>query len=473
MRNLTRFVLLPTCLAATFAGSLRAQSAAIEGDWQGTLAAGGTSLRVAVHLARADGGTLTGSFDSLDQGAMGLRIETVTFDGSTVRLEMKIPLATFEGTLAGGGSRIDGNWMQGGGSFPLTLTRGVAKSPNRPQEPRRPYPYRDEEVTYRNEAAAIALAGTLTLPRASAAVSAVILISGSGPEDRDETVFGHKPFLVLADHLTRNGIAVLRVDDRGVGGSSGETSAATSDDFAGDVQAGIDYLKTRQEIDPKRIGLVGHSEGGLIAPIVATRSADVAFLVLMAGPGLPGDEILYLQGAAIGKAAGASDAQMAANRGVQEQIFRVVKEAKDTTAMTAGLQQLERQLLAGIPEAQRGAAGGALDAQLAAVSTPWFRYFLSYDPRPALAKVKCPVLAIDGELDLQVPYQPNLDAIAAALAKGGNTNVTLMHPPQLNHLFQHATTGSPAEYTGIEETMAPAALDAIAQWIRKVAAVEP
>ena len=472
MRTFMRIALVFACLAAAFVGRVHAQPAAVEGDWFGTLAAGAANLRLAFHIKRAEGALLSGTFDSLDQGAMGLRIETVTFNGSTVRFEMKAPLASFEGTLAADGSRISGTWMQGGATLPLVLTRGVPKPPNRPQEPKRPYPYADEEVVYQNKAAGIALAGTLTLPRATAPVPAVILISGSGPEDRDETVFGHKPFLVLADYLTRNGIAVLRVDDRGVGGSSGKTSAATSDDFAGDVQAGIDYLKGRKEIDPKRIGLVGHSEGGLIAPIVATRSADVAFIVLMAGPGLPGDEILYLQAAAIGKASGAADAQLAANRTVQEQIFRIVKEEKDLTLMTARLQELKQQILSGVPDAQRGAASGMLDAQMAAVATPWFRYFLAYDPRPALEKVKCPVLAIIGERDLQVPFQPNLDAIGAALAKGGNTSVTLMHPPALNHLFQQATTGSPAEYTRIEETMAPAALEAISSWIKKVAALK-
>jgi len=234
------------------------------------------------------------------------------------------------------------------------------------------------------------------------------------------------------------------------------------------VQAGIDYLKARREVDPKRIGLIGHSEGGLIAPIVATRSSDVAFIVLMAGPGLPGEDILYLQGAAIAKAGGATDAQVSANRGLQEQIFRVVKEEQDPAAASARLRLLRDQILSGVPEAQKAAASGMLDAQMAMVSTPWFRYFLAYDPRPTLSKVKCPVLAINGELDLQVPYAQNLDAIGAALKAGGNSGVTLAHLPGLNHLFQTSTTGSPSEYTRIEETMSAAALNAVTEWIKKV-----
>ena len=459
-------VLLPLLISPVQATP---QAAAIEGDWIGTLAAGGANLRLAFHVTRDAAGQLAATMDSLDQGAIGLKIETVTVNGDVVRFELKAPPASFEGRLSADRSQIDGAWIQGGSSLPLVLKRGTAEAPKRPQEPKRPYPYNDEEVTYRNTAAGITLAGTLTLPRATSPAPAVILITGSGPEDRNETVFGHKPFLVLADHLTRNGIAVLRVDDRGVGGSSGKTNEGTSEDFAGDVRAGIDYLKTRKEIDPKRIGLVGHSEGGLIAPIVATRSSDVAFIVLMAGPGLPGDEILYLQAAAIAKAGGAVDAQVSANRALQEQVFRVVKEEQDPAAASARLRQLRDQILSGVPEPQKAAASRMLDSQMAAVSTPWFRYFLSYDPRPALSKVKCPVLAIIGERDLQVPYERNLEAIGAALKTGGNTSVTLVHLPGLNHLFQTATTGSPSEYTRIEETMSPVALDAITEWIQKVA----
>ncbi|HEX6973723.1 MAG TPA: alpha/beta fold hydrolase [Vicinamibacterales bacterium] len=463
-----RTALVAVCLCLGCLAAHAQQPPSIEGDWQGILAAGGQNLRLAFHIKRAEGALLTGTLDSLDQGALGLRIDTVTFSGSTVRFDMKAPLARYEGTLSADGSKIEGTWMQGGASLPLMLTRGAAPALKRPQEPKPPLPYAAEEVKYQNAAAGIALAGTLTLPRSTSPAPAVILISGSGPEDRDETVFGHKPFLILADHLTRNGIAVLRVDDRGVGGSSGKTSASTSEDFAGDVLAGVEYLKTRKEIDPKRIGLIGHSEGGLIAPIAANRSSDVAFIVLMAGPGLPGDQILLLQGAAIAQANGAPESAIAANRAVQEQIFAIVKQEVDPTVMMTRLRGIQEKVIADLPEDQRGAVRRMLDAQMASVVTPWFRYFLTYDPRPALSKVKVPVLAINGELDLQVPYKPNLDAIEQALKTGGNNNVTLMPLPKLNHLFQTATTGSPTEYSTIEETMAPAALDTITNWILKV-----
>jgi pimeloyl-ACP methyl ester carboxylesterase len=437
----------------------------IAGDWQGTLAAAGTNLRLAVHIKSADG-KLSASLDSLDQGANGIPVDSVTVDGDAVTLELKTAVvATFVGKLSADGSTIEGTWTQGGASLPLTLKRGVVAPPKRPQVPVKPYPYLEEQLTYQNKAAGITLAGTLTLPRTTAPVAAAVLISGSGPEDRDETVFGHKPFLVLADYLTRNGIAVLRTDDRGVGGSSGKVDTSTSPDFAADAMAGVEYLKGRKEIDPKRIGLIGHSEGGLVAPIAAVQSPDVAFIVLMAGPGLPGEDILYLQGAAIMKAAGFPEAQITANRRIQETMLGIVKSEKDSEAARARFASARAELLAALPPAQQQAAAAALNAQFERALTPWFRYFLTYDPRPTLSKVKCPVLAVWGDLDLQVPYEPNLAAMAEAFKAGGNTKVTLVHLAGLNHLFQTAKTGTPMEYATIEETMAPAAMKAITDWI--------
>jgi pimeloyl-ACP methyl ester carboxylesterase len=441
------------------------QPADVEGDWIGTLVTPGMSLRLAYHVTHDDAGQLVGTMDSLDQGAMGLKIAAVTVNRDAVRFVFNVPAAAFDGVLSSDRTRIQGTWTQGSASLPLLLTR--AEPPKRPQEPKRPYPYIDEDVRYQNKTAGITLAGTLTLPRVATPAPAVILITGSGPEDRDETLFGHKPFLVLADHLTRQGIAVLRVDDRGVGGSSGNTMAATSEDFATDVLAGVDYLKTRREIDPKRIGLVGHSEGGMIAPIAASRSRDIGFIVLMAGPGLPGDEIVYLQSAAIAKAGGANESAIAANEALQHRIITVVKTETDPQAAETKLNQIVDEMVAAVPDAQKQEVASTLRAQIRSLSTPWFRFFFSYDPRPTLSKVSCPVLAVTGELDLQVPFTENLAAIDAALKGGGNTRSTVVHLPRLNHLFQTATTGSPGEYYSIEETIAPAALDTITGWIQK------
>jgi pimeloyl-ACP methyl ester carboxylesterase len=261
-----------------------------------------------------------------------------------VRIEVKVARGIFEGAIAKDSSTIDGTWKQSGLQLPLLLERIQKEiTIERPQDPKKPYPYREEEVSYRNTSAGVTLAGTLTLPASGSPFPAVLLISGSGPEDRNETVFGHHPFWVLADYLTRRGIAVLRVDDRGVGGSTGSTSRSTTEDFAEDVLAGVNFLLNRHEIDSRHIGLIGHSEGGMIAPMAAVRSSDVDFIVLLAAPGLPGDEILYLQAAAIARADGASDELIAKNRATQERIFAVLKSEADST--TAADKRLRNEFL--------------------------------------------------------------------------------------------------------------------------------
>jgi uncharacterized protein len=335
---------------------------------------------------------------------------------------------------------------------------------NRPQEPKKPYPYDEEEVGYENKRDGVKLAGTLTFPRGKGPFPAVLLITGSGPQDRNESILGHKPFLVLADYLTRQGIAVLRVDDRGVGGSTGSAPNSTTENFAADVTAGIEFLKTRKEIDPKQIGLIGHSEGGLVAPMVAAQNGDVAFIVLMAGAGLTGEEILYLQGAMIMKANGAGAGQLARLRATQESMFKILKEEKDPAAAE---KRLREEMSKNLTEEEKKKSEQTIAVHIKLANTPWFRYFLTLDPRPALRKVKCPVLALNGENDLQVSANENLREIEAALKAGGNNDVSIARLPKLNHLFQTCETGSPNEYIKIEETIAPVALRTVGDWILK------
>ena len=340
----------------------------------------------------------------------------------------------------------------------------------RPQEPKRPYPYSELEVIVDNKEAGVKLSGTLTTPNNGGPFPAVLLISGSGPQDRDESLMGHKPFLVLADHLTRLGVAVLRVDDRGVGRSTGEFLECTSEDFAEDVLACIEFLKGRSAIDPGRIGLIGHSEGGLIAPMVAARSADVAFVVLMAGPGLTGEEIFYLQGASIAKAEGVDDAFTQRNRAAQQRLFAIVKQESDRGIIEKKARQEIAALMAAMPEAQRKAAEASpsfVENQIVMLMLPWFRFYLTHDPRTELMKVNCPVLAINGDRDLQVPAAENLSAIAQALKTGGNKDFSTVSLPNLNHLFQTSLTGAISQYHKIEETISPAALSTISDWILK------
>jgi fermentation-respiration switch protein FrsA (DUF1100 family) len=426
-------------------------------------------LRVVFKILKSTDGKLTATLDSPDQGAKDIPVEEVVFQNGHLRLDAKSINGVFEGDMKEDNSTIEGQWSQGGVTIPLTLQRTdkVPEAP-RPQEPKPPYPYDEKEVVYENKKTGVKLAGTLTLPKSEGHFPAVLLITGSGPQDRNETVFGHRPFLVLADYLTRRGIAVLRVDDRGIGKSTGSFAKATTEDFAGDALAGVEYLKSLKEINPKQIGLLGHSEGGLIAPMVATKTQDVSFIVMMAGTGLTGEQILYLQSALIQKASGTSDEAIARDRKLREQMFAVVKEEQDSAAIDKKLRVLLTDALANMSEKEKQAMGYSpemLDMSIKQLLSPWLRFFLTYDPKPVLMKVKCPVLAINGEKDLQVPPRENLRAIEEALKAGGNKDYTVKELPGLNHLFQTSATGSPMEYSKIEETISPTALTIIGDWI--------
>jgi len=441
----------------------------IEGIWEGKLKVPGIELRIAFKISKNPDGTLAATLDSPDQGATDIPVEEVIFIDNTLRLEVKSAGGVFEGKVSEDFLIIEGEWKQSGQTLPLTLKR-VDKAVEiiRPQEPKKPYPYIEEEIVYENKEAGIKLAGTLTLPSKEGPFPVVLLITGSGPQDRNEMIFGHRPFLVLADCLTRQGIAVLRVDDRGVGKSTGDFPQATSEDFASDVLAGIEYLKARKEINPKQIGLIGHSEGGIIAPMMAVISLDVAFIVLMAGTGLTGEEISYLQGALVAKAMEASEEDIAKNRRFNEKIFSVIKEEKDKKNAEERLRQMFMEYWEKMSEEEKNRIGDPeeyLKAQLQNLLSPWFKFFLTYDPRPTLQKVKCPVLAINGEKDLQVPPKENLSVIEEALKAGGNKDYTIIEIPNLNHLFQTAQTGAPSEYAKIEETISPVALKIIGDWI--------
>lgn len=444
----------------------------IEGVWLGAIEAGGTKLRLALKISRSPAGVLVAKLDSLDQGANDLPIDTITLDGDIVRFAATNLGLSFEGKLSADGSEIVGTLNQGPGTFPLTFKRAdKLPTPGRPQDPQKPYPYAEEEVTYENKADNVKLAGTLTLPKSPNPVPAVVLITGSGSEDRNETVYGHRPFLVLADHLTRQGIAVLRVDDRGIGGSSvGSPMTDTSENYAGDVLAGVAYLKTRKEIDPRKIGLIGHSEGGMIAPHAATKSKDVAFIVMMAGLGQTGIDLVLSQNDLVLKAGGADPATIKEAGTMFTNIFAILKKEPDKAAAEKQMREMVAARVAAMTEAQKNAFApvlASLNKQMSSYSTGWFRYFLFFDPAPMLRKVRIPVLALFGEKDLQVPATENLPLIREALKAGGNKDYTALTLPGLNHLFQTSTTGSPSEYSQIEETISPAALKIISDWILK------
>jgi uncharacterized protein len=431
----------------------------IDGTWMGSLDTGAVKLRVVFHILNAEDG-LTATMDSPDQGMKDLSASSVTRNGASLKIEAKGIGGVFEGTIAADQSSIDGNWSQGGSSLPLLLKRVKDQAElelKRPQVPKKPYPYREEEVTYANRTQNVTLAATFTIPQGKGPFAAVLLITGSGPQDRDESLLGHKPFLILSDYLTRHGIAVLRADDRGTGKSTGVFSGATTADFSTDTEAGVAYLKTRPEVDPHKIGLIGHSEGGVIAPMVAARNKDVAFIVMMAGTGVTGDQILPAQAEAIAVASGTNPDEAAKNAAKEKEMLTLVETEKDQSVLE---KELKEKMAGDVPDAQIG-------MQILQITSPWFRYFLTYDPASALRKVTCPVLAINGSLDKQVLPDQNLPAIRKALDEAGNKRVEIDELPGLNHLFQTAKTGAPTEYAEIEETMSPVALEKITSWILK------
>lgn len=440
----------------------------IEGQWNGLLKVQGMQLRLVFHVTKSGEG-YSSTMDSPDQGAMGMPVTATTYQPPTVRFEIIQIGFVYEGQV--NGTRITGSLTQRGQSFPMDLSRDEVKKEEirRPQMPVAPYPYRSEEVSFRNESAGIALAGTLTLPEGDGRFPAVVLISGSGPQDRDESLLGHKPFLVLSDYLTRQGIAVLRFDDRGVAQSEGTFETGTTVDFASDAKSAVAYLMTREEIDHKHIGLIGHSEGGIIAPIVAAESKEVAFVVLLAGTGIRGDQLLLLQQKLILAASGASEEDIMESEAANSKFFELILENENQDALKELVgKELTKMYREMTDEERQGMTEDAwIDMEMEQMLSPWMQFFIRYDPAPTLEKVKCPVLAVNGEKDLQVPPKENISAIEAALKDGGNKKVTTIIFPGLNHLFQECTTGSPSEYAEIEQTLSPVMMDSVGQWILK------
>jgi uncharacterized protein len=444
-----------------------AQDDPFAGRWGGAIELPTGALEVQVTLTSVEG-ELQGTIDIPAQGARGLPLGGVRAWGDSVTFAIAgIPgEPTFLGVLKNG--EVTGTFQQGGQSFPFHLARDPepAPGPRRPQTPTPPFPYDVQEVTYRN--GDITLAATLTLPRGEGPFPAVVLITGSGAQDRDETIFEHRPFAVLADHLTRGGIAVLRADDRGVGGSTGSTATATYPDLAADALAGLRWLQARPEIARDHIGLLGHSEGGKVAALAAAEDSGVAFVVMLAGPGVPLGEVMVAQARLLSLAGGADPVQVDRQEEAQGELFRLVAANAENAAIREQLQRLiEVQIQMAEPGRQLDdqTMGQLLDQHLPGTLSPWFRGALTFDPREALRQVRAPVLALNGSLDLQVPHDQNLPEIEGALREAGNPDVTVRMLPGMNHLFQRAETGTVDEYVRIEETMAPEVLEIIREWI--------
>jgi len=434
----------------------------MDGHWRSTLHRNGMDLRLLLKIETGEHGTII-RFDSPDASVMNLPVTDFSRDGKLVSFRIAAAAVTFNGVLSDDGESLTGQWLRvGQPELKLSFVRDVVQRQvehKRPQYPVAPFPYRQFDVQFSNDSAQITLAGTLTLPEGKGPFPAAILLSGSGPQDRDQAVFGHKTFLVIADHLTRQGMAVLRFDDRGTNASTGDHNAATSADFATDANAAVSYLRSRADIQAQSIGFIGHSEGGMIGPLAALNNPDIAFMVLLAAPGTDTVQLIESQRRLIGMSQGISEQQLRETAPIITEINRQVMAAKDsveaanwlTTFFSAEVMQ---QL--GLTEMQR-------PLLVNQYSRDWYRFFLSYQPAAVLSQLTMPILAINGSLDHQVAADENLAAIAAALKS--NSDVTVIKLEGLNHMFQTSSTGAFAEYAELEETFAPAALNTISDWL--------
>jgi pimeloyl-ACP methyl ester carboxylesterase len=405
--------------------------------------------------------------DSPDQGAKNIPLGRVSLRNDSLIIAAPALMGKYAGGVQND-SVITGIWTQRGNGIELNIKKlREVFAINRPQEPKPPYPYVNEEVTFPNKKFNIFLSGTLSIPEGKGPFTAVVLISGSGPQNRDEALMGHKPFQVIADWLARQGIAVLRYDDRGVGKSQGDYTTATTADLATDAEAAFLFLRQNPKINPGSVGLIGHSEGGIIAPIVASTNKEVAFIVSLAGSGVTGEEILYRQSADISRLSGIDEATIRENNETSKKLYAIVKKEKDNVKAEEKVFETYSDILAGknLSPEEFDRSINQLKASFGASTYPWFRYFLITDPAGFWKKVKCPVLALNGDKDLQVAADVNLPAIEKALKAGGNNNVKTVKLPGLNHLFQHCKTGLPNEYNTIEETFSPEVLEMISSWI--------
>ena len=431
-----------------------------EGTWQGAIEVTNMRMRLQMHVAHDDKGRLLASIDNLDQGIQGIPASKVTEKDGELSFEIPTFQAEYRGTLSASKNELAGDWTQNDSVEKLDFRRSDQPLElRRPQNPTKPYPYAAEEVSFPAGDGKATLAGTLTMPQGAGPFAAVVMI-GEGPADRDATTAGHKPFLVLADLLTRKGLAVLRYDKRGTAQSTGSSERATMEDLTSDAGAALTYLKARKEVDAKRVGIIGLGEGGILAAQVAARNTDLDWLVLLATPATSGEQTLLRQSELIARTGGLPEEQIARSQQFDRMAYTAVREEKSASALEARLNALIEKsgLSASMPPA-------ALQAQIRLMTTPWFRQYLDFNPVPVLEAIKCPVLALNGDRDLQVDADETVPLLRQAYEKSGNKDFTVLEIQGVNHLFQKAQSGSPALYGAIEETMAPEVQNAISGWV--------
>ncbi len=458
---------LPFIAISSFAQT----NASFIGSWQGKINPG-VELRVIFHITEDGRGGLVATTDSPDQAAYGIKCDTIIINGEKISIKIRKMGGSFEGRMLND-STIGGKIIQQI-EIPITLKKGVIPIERmRPQTPQPPFPYKSEDIEYTNADGSIRYGATITIPAGPGPFPAAILITGSGAQTRDEDIMGHKLFAVLADHLTRKGFILLRVDDRGVGRTTGKFSEATSEDFANDVSTGIDFLLSRPEVNKLKLGMIGHSEGGMIAPMVAIKRKDISFIVLLAGPGVKIIDLMTGQGVAILRSSGVSEPAIAAYGPLYKQMLGQTLNSPDTGSAIATVKQTmeawvittEKKLVVELgldtPEGRNSIVSNLVQP----LHSPWFKYFIAFDPQPYLERLSCKVLAINGDKDIQVISQQNLPAIEAALKKSKSPAYLVKELPGLNHLFQTCIKCNLLEYGELEESFSPVALTLISEWL--------
>ena len=433
-------------------------NAQIEGYWKGQIDLGVQKLEMAFDIKAVENG-FSATLDVPAQGAFDIPVDEIAFQEGQLQLKMNAMGASYSGTLKD--AAIEGNFTQHGMTFPLNLAKAEKKDEQqaRPQDPQSPFDYCIEEVSFTNEKEGNTLTGTLTIPAGDGPFPAMVLVSGSGQQNRDEELMNHRPFWVIADYCARHGIAMLRYDDRGMGGSTGEVENATSLDFSYDAEAAFDFLRKQKHIDASRVGILGHSEGGVINFMVSARRPEVAFLVSLAGPSVNGIEVLKAQGEAIYRAQGLPEEAIAFSSATNNQLYGIIEQSESREEADS----LLRQLVKGW-----GYNEELTEQTVGQLASPWMYYFLKYDPTEAIVKTSCPALLLNGSKDLQVIASQNLLGYEKIIAEHNKTNLTLRELPDLNHLFQHCETGSPNEYFEIEETISPEVLEMIVGFVNSL-----
>ena len=446
-------------LMIVFAFMAMSAHAQIEGYWKGELDTGFQKLKMGFTISKTEDGSYSATWEVPNQGAFDIPVDEIVVHENHLQITLPASLnASYAGTLKEG--CIEGEFTQNGMTQPLKLEKGVKDANKvRPQDPKPPFNYRAEEVQFTNEREGNTLAGTLTIPEGDGPFPAMVLVSGSGQENRDEEIENHRPFWVIADYCARNGIAVLRYDDRGIGGSDGEVYNATTLDFSYDTEAAFDYLRNRKEINASQIGILGHSEGGIINFMVAERRPEVAFLVSLAGPAVNGIEVSKAQTEAMLRASGTAEEMIQFRGNVDAQLFDVIEASNNREEADT----LLRQVLKGW-----GYNEELTEQTVSQMTTQWMYYFLKYDPTEAIVKTNCPALLLNGSKDLQVIVTQNFPAYEKIIAEHGKTNLTLRELPDLNHLFQHCETGSPNEYFTIDETISVEVLEMMVEFVKKI-----